>query len=88
MAGLPAGFRFDNGRTNACFIGGTQRACGRCQQQVSSGTMGGVQVGVLVREVWRGLSARALLAGEAPAADKGLTRKIDGLTLSRSACTA
>ena len=50
--------------------------------------MGGVQVGVLVREVWRGLSARALLAGEAPAADKGLTRKIDGLTLSRSACTA
>ena len=39
-----------------------------------------------MREVWRGLSARALMAGEAPAADKGLTRKIDGLTLTRSAC--
>lgn len=43
------------------------------------------QVGVLVREVWRGLSARALMTGEPPAADKGLTRKINGLTLTRSA---
>lgn len=40
-------------------------------------------MGALVREVWRGLSARALLAGEAPAADKGLTRRIDGLALTR-----
>jgi hypothetical protein len=47
-----------------------------------------LQVGVLVREVWRGLSARALMAGEAPAADKGLTRKVDGLTLTRSALLA
>lgn len=42
------------------------------------------QVGVLVRDVWRGFSARALMAGGGPIADKGLTRRIETLALTRS----
>lgn len=58
------------------------------REEVRFGTAAGVlvdaaEVSVLIREVWRGQSARALAIGEPPSNDKGLTRRIDGLTLTR-----
>ena len=34
-------------------------------------------------EIWRGVSARAAVAGEPPTADKGLTRLTEGLAFTR-----
>ena len=42
-----------------------------------------LQVGVLVREVWRGVSARAAAAGTPARPDKGLARSLEGLLLTR-----
>ena len=42
-----------------------------------------LQIAVLAREVWRGVSARAAFAGEPPAEDKGINRVTAGLTFTR-----
>ena len=42
-----------------------------------------MQIVVLAKEVWRGVSARSSFAGEPPAEDKGLNRVTAGLTFTR-----